>query len=336
MTAPTRILVRLPNWLGDVLLARPLLHALRRGAPGAHVVAVAPEPLLALLAADGAFDAAVAWPRDPAGRSRATRATRDARPDAALVLPPSFSSAWHAWRSGARLRAGYAHDGRSLLLTRALRRAPRGTAHLAHEYLELARGLVPDAVLAETAAPPLAASPGARDAAASRLAALGLAGRPYAVLGPGAIYGPAKRWPAERFAALARALAERGIASLVCGTRDEADVCDGVAGAGGAVSLAGATALPELAALVAGAHVAVCNDSGLAHLCAAAGAPTVAVFGSTSSAWTAPLGAAVRIVQRAPVCSPCFQRTCAIGTVCLEAVQAAEVIEACEAIMRRS
>jgi heptosyltransferase-2 len=109
-------------------------------------------------------------------------------------------------------------------------------------------------------------------------------------------------------------------------------VCAAVARAigAGAVTLAGATDLATQAALLADAAVAVCNDSGLAHLAGAVGAPTVVVFGSTSSAWTAPLGARVRVVQDAPVCSPCFQRTCAIGTVCLERVSVAQVIAACE------
>jgi hypothetical protein len=100
-----------------------------------------------------------------------------------------------------------------------------------------------------------------------------------------------------------------------------------------AASLAGRTGLGELVALAAHASVAVCNDSGLAHLCGAAGAPTVAVFGSTSSAWTAPLGPRVRVVQRAPVCSPCFARTCRIGYACLEGVTVRHVLAACDGLL---
>jgi len=118
---------------------------------------------------------------------------------------------------------------------------------------------------------------------------------------------------------------------LVCGAPGEEPTCEEVAGAIGAaaISLAGVTSLAVQAALLADAVVAVCNDSGLAHLAGAVGAPTVVVFGSTSSAWTAPLGARVRVVQRAPVCSPCFQRTCAIGTRCLADVRARDVLAAC-------
>jgi heptosyltransferase-2 len=82
------------------------------------------------------------------------------------------------------------------------------------------------------------------------------------------------------------------------------------------------------AALCAGAAVVVSNDSGMAHLAAATGAPTVAIFGSTASAWTAPLGPRVRVVQKAPVCSPCFRRECRIGYTCLTAVRVEDVQDA--------
>src|SRR5207249_196174 len=110
--------------------------------------------------------------------------------------------------------------------------------------------------------------------------------------------------------------------------------CEQVAAGVGArgFALAGATDLATQAALCAGARLVVCNDSGLAHLAAAVGVPTLAVFGSTSSAWTAPRGPRVRILQHAPACSPCFQRTCRIGYRCLEAVEVGEVIAACDAL----
>jgi heptosyltransferase-2 len=93
--------------------------------------------------------------------------------------------------------------------------------------------------------------------------------------------------------------------------------------------IAGETDLLTQAGLCARATLAVCNDSGLAHLAAATGAPTVVIFGSTSSAWTAPLGRRVRVVQRPPVCSPCFQRACRIGYGCLTRIEVAAVERAC-------
>lgn len=317
-----RVLVRLPNWLGDALMARPLLFALRAMRPALELTAVGPPALLELLASDATWDRAEAWPLREGGLD----ALRRPSPDAALVLPPSFSSAWFAWRSGARERVGYAHEGRTPLLTHALPRPARGEQHASREYAALGAALG----AGDAPVPTLASAPAAREAA-SALVSDG-AGAPFAILGPGAIYGPAKRWPAERFIELGRRLAARGLRTLVCGADGERDVCERVAVEIGppARSLAGHTSLTVQAALCSEARAVVCNDSGLAHLGGAVGAPTVTVFGSTSSAWTAPLGPRVRVVQRAPACSPCFQRRCRIGTPCLTGVGAEHVARALE------
>ncbi|MBI5711745.1 MAG: lipopolysaccharide heptosyltransferase II [Candidatus Eisenbacteria bacterium] len=318
-----RLLVRLPNWLGDALMSRPLLHALRAAHPAAELRAVGPRELVELLAAARVFDQGHPWPAGRSGRAALERTLRAWRPEAALVLPPSFSSALFARRCGAAVRVGFRHEARRALLTRALPRPARGDLHLSREYLLLGAELGAHAV----PLPDLALPAGAAERAAALLAARGLAGRDCAVLGPGATYGPAKRWSAERFAALGRALAARGLAVLVCGAAAERATCAAVAEGLGpaALVLAGETDLAAQAALLARAAVAVCNDSGLAHLSAAVGTPTVTIFGSTSSAWTAPLGRRVRVVQHAPVCAPCFQRSCRIGTPCLEAVTVAGV-----------
>jgi heptosyltransferase-2 len=224
-----------------------------------------------------------------------------------------------------------------LLLTDAVRRPPRGDRHLSQEYLALLdRALgaeAPDSGIraARLALPDLAPSPAARAAAAALLEREGVRA-PYVVLGPGAVFGPAKRWPEERYAEVGRRLAARGHAVLVCGAASERETCERVAAAIGpaALPLAARTDLPVQTALCAGAALALCNDSGLAHVSAAAGAPTVVIFGSTSSAWTAPLGRRVRVLQDAPVCSPCFQRDCRIGFLCLTAVTVERVARACE------
>jgi heptosyltransferase-2 len=328
MAGPDRILVRLPNWLGDALLARPLLHGLARARPHAEVRGVGPAALVDLLLADRALGAGDAWPRDARGRAEVVRRARAWRPGVALVLPASFSSAWFAWRSGAPVRAGYRGEGRSFLLTHALPRSERGALHLSREFLALGAALGVE----EAAPPPLGLGAGARAAAQALLERRGAGGRRYAVLGPRSAWGAAREWPAERFADVGRALAARGLRVVVCGTAAEGETCARVAAAVGsaALSLAGETDLPTLAALCGGAALAVCNDSGLAHLAAAAGAPTVQIYGSASSAWTAALGPRVRVVQRPPVCSPCYQRTCRIGYRCLVAIEAAVVLRACE------
>jgi heptosyltransferase-2 len=257
------VLVHLPNWLGDLLMARPLLFALRAGWPGTRLLGVGPAGLLALPAGEGTLDGCVAWSRERGVRRAAARAARDWKPEVALVLPASFSSAWLAWRSGARVRVGYRGQGRSPFLTRALARGARGDRHLSEEFLELASGWG----VAATPVPRLVPTP-----------------------------------EGDRLALEARARA-------------------------------GLTTLPALVALAAGARLALCNDSGVAHVAAATGAPTLQVYGSASSAWTAARGPRVRVLHRAPVCSPCWRRTCRIGTRCLDAVSVAWVLEQADLLL---
>jgi heptosyltransferase-2 len=189
----------------------------------------------------------------------------------------------------------------------------------------VAPGDVPDPL------PPLAPPAEAAAAAAALVAGLLPGVARYAVIAPRSAYGPAREWPPDRFAAIARRLVARGAGVIVCGTAAERATCDEVAAAAGAgvASAAGATDLPTLAALVGRAALALCNDSGLAHLAGAMGTPTVTLYGSTSSAWTAALGPRVRIVQHPPVCSPCFRRTCRIGYVCLTGLALDEVDGVC-------
>lgn len=330
--APAKVLVRLPNWLGDVFMARPLLHALRAAWPQAKILAVGPEPLLAPLTTEGVVDEWLGWPRDPGGRRALTAQVRERRPDVALVLPASFSSAWLAFRSGARERLGYRSEARSPLLTRALPRRPRGERHLSDEFLDLAGtlGVRPVAV------PVL--RPREEDARAAE-ALLRESGVPedagIALVAPRSAYGPAREWFADRFGAAGRGLVERSLRVLVCGTAAEAASCESVAQGIGerATSLAGRTPLPLLVALAARARLALCNDSGLAHLAAATGAPTLQIYGSAASGWTAARGPRVRVLHRAPVCSPCWRRRCLIGTVCLGAVSVPWVLEEADKLL---
>ncbi len=329
MRSIERLLVRLPNWLGDVLMARPLLHSLARTWPKAEVRAVAPESATRLLDAESVVARWHVWPRERDARTRLLRELRAWRPEAALVLPPSFSSAWFVRATGAPIRIGYRGDLRTPLLTVALERPRRGDLHLGAEYSRLGRAL--GATETEAEAPPLAIPTGAVESARRLVERLGIGDRAYAVLGPGAIYGPAKQWPEERFVAVGKRLVADGMRVVVTGTAEEKTLCERVASRVGeaARSAAGETDLVTLSGLVRGARVAVCNDSGLAHLSAAVGTQTVVVFGSTSSSWTAPIGRHVRVVQHAPVCSPCFRRTCRIGYGCLVAVTSDEVADAC-------
>ena len=318
--APARVLVRLPNWLGDCIMARPLLHAIRAGWPAAKLLGVGPEGPCAPLVDERLVDEFLPWPRASAKRADATRRARAWRPELAFVLPASFSSAWLAKVSGARDRVGYRGEWRDPLLTEALPRAPRGERHLADEFMDLGSRCG----LSGVPVPRLVPGPEGARAAAGLLARAGIGpGDRIALLGPRSAFGPAREWFAERFVAVGLQLVERRLKVLVCGTAGEHETCAAVAReiGGGALSIAGETSLPALVAVAARASLALCNDSGLAHVAAATGAPTIQIYGSAASGWTAARGPRVRVLHRAPVCSPCWRRRCVIGTRCLDAVR---------------
>jgi heptosyltransferase-2 len=161
----------------------------------------------------------------------------------------------------------------------------------------------------------------------------GLAG---AVVGvsPGAAYGGAKRWLAERFAEAAVTIAqEREAAVAVFGSKEESAICeavyDAVASAGvSCLNFGGATPLGEFIEMAAACELFLTNDSGAMHVASALGVPTVAVFGATDDEATGPTGARSRIVRHAVECSPCLLRECPIDHRCMTRVTADQVVEA--------
>ena len=325
------LLVRLPNWLGDLIQAWPVLHATAadRDRPALFL---GPASFAALLAPRFPAVPYIAWSREH--RLGALGPIRSHRPGAALLLTDSLSSALLAALAGVPERVGYAAEFRDALLTRRVpRRAPARSRPRVEEYAALAEaaGLrVPDTL------PRIEAIAEERAKAGALLAARGFGGGPYAVFAPGASYGPAKRWAPERFAALARALETRdGTRPVLVGAGEDRAPAAAVAGRldGAALDLTGATDLPALVGILDRARLVASNDSGVMHLAAALGRPTVAIFGSTSPVWSSARAPWVRALYAAYPCSPCFRRTCPIGYGCLHAIEARQAIDAAEELL---
>ena len=156
-----------------------------------------------------------------------------------------------------------------------------------------------------------------RDAAVARASGLRL-DRGIAILCPGAEFGPAKRWPAEHFADLARTLLAEGLDVWLLGSPNDKPAAAAVLAAAGepaarsAIS-SGRTDLGTAIDLLSLATVVVSNDSGLMHAAAAVGAPLVALFGSSSPVYTPPMSPAAKIARIDIACSPCFKRECPLG-----------------------
>ncbi|MCX6633005.1 MAG: lipopolysaccharide heptosyltransferase II, partial [Candidatus Solibacter sp.] len=261
----------------------------------------------------------------------------------AFALQNAFDAALIAWLAGIPERIGYCRDGRGLLLTRAIPVPEPGDIprHERFYYLELLRraGLIER--FPECGAIRLDGVAEARDAGAAHLSSLGVAG-PVIGISPGAAYGNAKRWLAERFAESGRQFAGTLEASvLVFGAAVERPLCEAVAEplrrAGiPAKNLAGETSLREFIDLAAACRLFLTNDSGAMHVSSALGVPTVAVFGATDDTTTGPTGAHARVVRAHAECSPCLLRECPIDHRCMTGVTVAHVTEAGSLLLSRT
>ncbi|HEY2924217.1 MAG TPA: lipopolysaccharide heptosyltransferase II [Candidatus Eisenbacteria bacterium] len=329
---PRPLLVRLPNWLGDLIQALPVVKAAAEDA-SVPALFLGPAPFQALLQPRFPASTYLPWSRER--RFAAVGAIRRHRPCKALLLTDSLSSAILVAVAQVPERIGYAAEFRDAFLTRRVPRlVPPRTAPRVEEYRVLARAA---GLAVGEAMPRLEALPEERGEALALRRRAGIGEGPYAVLAPGASYGPAKRWEPGNFAKLASALHARdGTRSILVGTREDRGPAAEVARiAGTAVSdLVGATDLASLTGLLAESILVASNDSGVMHLAAALGKPTVAVFGSTSPVWSAAAAPWVRALYAAYPCSPCFRRTCPIGYGCLRSIEASRAIGAAEELLQ--
>jgi heptosyltransferase-2 len=329
---PGRIVVRAPNWLGDLMMATGVLRAILERWPAASVDLVVRLGHEALpLPRRGRV-----IPFDHRSTSAGTfgASLKTAGYDRFYVLPPSFSSAWMAWRSGVPERIGYRGHFRGPLLLPALtHRAPERSVHLAREYLDLV-----DPRLGLDCYPPRLDLPGAWVVEQLARICRELPER-FVAIAPGAVYGPAKAWPAERYRELALGLRDRsGIPVVLLGTAEEHALAEQVRNAEvGVINWCGTTDLSGLVAVLSRAALLVSNDSGAMHVMAALRRPQVAIFGSTSPVWTGPINEKASVVTCGLSCAPCFERTCRHGHYdCLRRVTADAVLEAALALLDSS
>lgn len=307
----SKILIRLPNWVGDVVMALPAAQALRAHRPDARLVAMARPQHVELVRRIPAFDQVMpAPPSSGSGRPRAwwraVRALRAARLDAAVVMAPSFESALTVRAAGIPIRVGHAADRRALLLSHRIEAAAR--RHRTDGFLELAGALG-----ARPAPPqvPFRFQPAERRYADRLFAENGLTSRDRPVLiNPAAAKTP-RAWSADRFRRLAETIADRraGVPVLVhC--HPPFDLPEGWPGRPSIRVVRGAS-LVELGAVIERCRLYVGNDSGPMHVAAALGRPTVGVYGPSSPNRTSPRGAAGArhaAVSAAFACSPCRER----------------------------
>lgn len=329
MTAAESILVVGPSWVGDMVMAQSLFRLLRRESPSPAIDVVGPAwsvPLvarmpevrrgIALDAGHGELALGRRW-----GLGRALRAQSY---DRAIVLPRSFKSALVPLFARIPRRTGFATEMRGLIFDDA-RTLDRSALDQTVKRI-IALGLPPGAPLPEPPQPELRVDAGNRD---RLLARFGIGRGSAVALMPGAAYGPAKQWPVEYFAELAALLGARGEEVWVLGSAGERGLGERIAArAGSAVrNLCGETRLEDVVDLLSAARAAVTNDSGLMHVAAAVGTKVVAVYGSSSPAFTPPLTARKTIHYLGLECSPCYRRECPLGHLrCLREITPTTVL----------
>jgi heptosyltransferase-2 len=310
-----RILIVAPSWVGDAILSEPLVAVLREPLGEPIVDVLAPPWCAPVYARMRGIGRIVENPlgHGELGLGRRRALAREIRARAytrAFILPNSFKSALIPWFAGIPRRIGYAGEARRALLTETRRLDPKAVPRLVDRFVALA---VPMGRLIPTPPAPVLVPNAANAAAAMRALKLSTH-RPIAIFCPGAEYGPAKRWPAEHFIALARRLLEEGYAVWLLGSpNDQAAALPIAAAIPGVRDLTGRTDLGTAIDLLSLASVVVSNDSGLMHAAAAVGRPLVALFGSSSPDYTPPLSPLAQIAKIDIACSPCFQRECPLG-----------------------
>lgn len=313
-----RILIVTPSWIGDTVAAQPLFMRLREQYPQARIDALAPPWVAAVLRAmpeinGDVIDTPFAHGElHLAARWRLARMLAKRGYDAAWVLPNSLKSALIPFLARIPKRIGFTGEARYGLIN------VRHTLDKTDLPLQVERYATLAGAPGETLRRPLP-DPALRiDHAAQTetLQQLGLSAASAPVIFcPGAEFGPAKRWPVEHFASLARTLSAKGIPVWLLGSKKDAAVGEEIVklADGKARNLCGATGLDQALHLIACARHVVTNDSGLMHVAAALGVPLTALFGSSSPGYTPPLSPRAQVISLKLECSPCFQRECPLG-----------------------
>ncbi|MEW6660580.1 MAG: lipopolysaccharide heptosyltransferase II [Thermodesulfobacteriota bacterium] len=338
--AVRRILVRAPNWVGDAVMSLPALSGLQSLFPLAAITVLAAPRVAPLFAGIPGVAEVVVYPSGPkkwltlwrlrrgitTNRKQKTE-NRKPRFDLGLALPNSWEAALGLWLAGAKIRVGYDTQGRGPLLNVAVTGAQvLSGLHTVYYLLGVLQGC--GGVEAFTP-PRLYLQEEEVQAAAAILKSDNTQG-PWVGLSPGAAYGPAKRWPPERFAAVGRELQKEFNARLVLlgGPEDRDAAAEVKARLPEALDLVGRTSLRQALGVLKHLQLLITNDSGLMHAAAALGVPLLAIFGSTDPVATGPFTTRATVLHHPLPCSPCFKRTCDLDYQCLLDISVEEVTDA--------
>lgn len=339
MQQPKNIIVRMPNWIGDLVMATPVLTDLRRAFPESRITAMCQVPLGELLKEDEDIDELFSFKKVGIFRRRQERRNivdklRIGRFDVGILMTNSFSSAWIFWNGKIKNRIGFKNEGRSCLLTDALP-FPENIEekHLVLTYKEL---LSPLGIPLSKTKPRLFLKEEELEQGRLFLEKMKVPkGAKIVGINPGAAYGSAKCWLPDRFKELTRRLLkEKDVYIVYFGSGATAslvdEICQGMPPR--VVNTAGLTTIREMMALIQLCNVFVTNDSGPMHIAAALQVPLVALFGSTNPIKTGPYLWG-HVIQKQVSCAPCYLRTCPIDFRCMKGIEVDEVYKQAIALL---
>ncbi|MCZ6464708.1 MAG: lipopolysaccharide heptosyltransferase II [Proteobacteria bacterium] len=335
VSEPSEILLRGPNWTGDLVMATPGFRAVRGRFPKARITLQVRPGLEALMHGAPWFDEVVpvtSYHRGTAAVLREARELRRRAPrfDLGICIPDSFSAALLMRAGGVREVAGYRRGGRGVLLHTPVTPPSAWGSHrrVARERFVLdlvgALGCPERGTHLE-----LFTTPVEEKRAAQALSSRGVdAARPWVALAPGASYGPSKCWPAESFAAVADAVVRAGGQAVLVGAPAEAPLAARVRAATcePTADLVGALDLGSLKAVLRRASALVCNDAGARHVAVAFGVPAIVLMGPTDLAKTNENLERVTVLQTDVSCRPCYRRVCPIDHRCMTRIAPERVV----------
>ncbi len=333
-----KVVIRTPNWIGDSVLALSAIESLSQNLPEAQIWIATNEWVKDLFTSHNLIKGIIPLPGANTIKSLkdSAKKIKDFHFDAGILFTNSFISAFLFYLAKIPQRWGYSRDGRGLLLTKRV--SPRSLENSPHQvdyYMELISGL------GYKTLPPQLSFPLTQEeqrAASEKLLSCEVDfQRPIIILNPGASYGPAKRWPAEKFAELGSLLQKRNKAViLITGAENEKGVAESVSSrmAKKPINLSGQTSLRMLAGLISQATLFVTNDSGPMHLANALKVPVTAVFGPTDPSVTGPYQEPSAVIKKDVPCWPCVYRECPFDHRCMVNISPEEVYKACQRFLR--
>ncbi len=350
---PPRVLVQMPNWLGDVIMTTPLISFLdaafktlpEKERPELHLAVRGPWS--ALFADDPRVSDMLIIDRDGlhagvAGIWRQAKLMSEKRYAAVVECPPSLRAGLAAALARIPVRIGHATDGRGLLLSPGLARGPRGSRHYSFEMLELGLALLESLQIEAPELPAVGLPLPALHLVEGGSAREDEAGTaPLWIIAPGTTYGEAKTWPRQRLGEFVeKAVEQEGVRVVLLGDAQTADFVAAMRSEsrlswtntlrdkGQVVDLTGQTNLQDVVQIMREASAFVGNDSGLMHLAGAVGLPAVGIFGSSNPDWTHPLGRrTAAVVADGFECRPCYRKTCNQSRFCLAEIPADLVLD---------